>query len=248
MNYIEKIEVDISCSGHITNTYLLYTDSIKNKKDENENENKRDENKLCENKVNNERIGVLVDPGDEPQKIIEKIIELNVKVEKILITHAHGDHIGALEKLQLFTHAEIMVHEMDFRALINEEENYSDMLDIRVQHIDERKIILLKDGDKFNVGNMDFEIIHTPGHTSGGICIFEKTSNILLTGDTLFCDSYGRCDLYSGDFDKMVESIKKIFNRFADIVIYPGHGKAENVDKVKRKISMLFAYKGIHLG
>lgn len=220
MSYVEKIEVDISGSGHITNTYLFYDNTNK---------------------------AILVDPGDESEKIIKKIKELNLEVEAICITHAHADHMGALEKLSLYTNAKILVHKNDFPALINEAENYSEMLNVSHQYIDREKIEEVENGYEFSVGNMSFEVIHTPGHTAGGICILEKTSNKLITGDTLFSDCYGRCDLYLGNFDDMVKSIQKLFNRFDDIIIYPGHGEIKNIDNVKRRIKILFSLKGRQL-
>ena len=220
MSYIEEIKVDISGSGHITNCYLVYDETGR---------------------------ALLVDPGDEADKIIHRIKEFNVVVEKILITHGHADHLGALEKLQMFTKASILVHVNDVPEVLNEVENYCELLGVMPQHISKECIVPLKDQDTFTIGEMEFEVIHTPGHTSGCICVYEKTSKRLLTGDTLFADCYGRCDLYSGDFDQMVSSIKKLFSRFEDVMMYPGHDAIVNIDSCKRKIRMLLAYKGVHI-
>lgn len=220
MSYIEEIKVDISGSGHITNCYLVYDETGR---------------------------ALLVDPGDEADKIIHRIKEFNVVVEKILITHGHADHLGALEKLQMFTKAPILVHVNDVPEVLNEVENYCELLGVMPQHISKECIVPLKDQDTFVIGEMEFEVIHTPGHTSGCICVYEKTSKRLLTGDTLFADCYGRCDLYSGDFDQMVSSIKKLFSRFEDVMMYPGHDAIVNIDSCKRKIRMLLAYKGVHI-
>lgn len=217
---IEKIEVDIAGSGHITNTYLVYDDDKK---------------------------AVLIDPGFDSDKIIQKIIELNLFVEKIIITHAHADHIGALEKLQLYTKSKIIIHKNDFKSLINEEENYNEMLNVEHQYLNKEAIEKVEDSYEFKIGEMNFEVIHTPGHTSGCICILEKTSNRLITGDTLFSDCYGRCDLHSASFEDMVKSIQKLFNRFENITIYPGHGEIVNIDSVKRRIRILFSLKGAKL-
>lgn len=216
---IEKIEVDVGGQGHFTNCYLVF-----------------DENKEA----------ILIDPGFDENKIIQYIKNLECRVKYIIITHAHADHIGALENLQKFTDAKIIVHKNDYNSLIGEEENYSDMLGIKKQKLNTNDIIKVGDGYKFKVGKLNLEIIHTPGHTSGGICIFEKTSQKLFTGDTIFAEGYGRCDLYTGNFEKMLESIKKIFERFEEEVeIYPGHERKAKIFFVKRFLRILLATKGI---
>ena len=79
----------------------------------------------------------------------------------------------------------------------------------------------------------------------GSICVYEKNSKVLFTGDTLFADCYGRCDLNSGSFNDMVNSIKLLFNRFSNIVIYPGHGKSVKIEVAKRYVKMLMSMKGV---
>lgn len=217
---IDKIEVDVAHASHITNCYLVY--------DENSD-------------------GVLIDPGYEEEKIINEIKSKKCSVKYIMLTHAHADHMGALFKVQEFTNAKILVHIKDLEMLLEKQENYRDMLNVEKQNIDENKVITVKDLDVIDVGNLKFEIIHTPGHSAGSICIFELNNYKLFTGDTIFCDAYGRCDLYSGNFDAMVKSLRHIFNRFENIDIYPGHGEVVSILKAKRYISMLMAMKKIKL-
>lgn len=217
---IEVIKIDVANQGHITNTYLVYDE------------------------VNGKKEGILIDPADDAMAIIDKIKEENVNIKYIVITHAHGDHIGALEELTVYTKAKIIVHRNDKAALLGKEENYCDMLHVEKQDIAEESILQVDDNFSFTVLNMDFEIIHTPGHTSGSICIFEKNNNSLFTGDTIFCDCYGRCDLFSGSFEDMVHSLRKIFSRFDNVVIYPGHDKIVNISSAKKRIRMLIAMKG----
>ncbi len=217
---IEKIEIDVAKKNHITNTYLVY-----------------DSNKKA----------ILIDPADDSKKIISYILKYDLKVEYIIITHAHGDHIGALEELYEFTKAKILIHEMDYNSLIGTEENYSDMLGVKKQNLNTQSIIKVRDNDKFTVGKMEFCIIHTPGHTAGSICIYLKNENVLFTGDTIFSDCHGRCDLYSGSMEDMIKSIRKIFDKFIDITIYPGHNKIVNIETSKKYIRLLLALKGINL-
>lgn len=209
--------------GHITNTYLVYD----------ENQRKKE--------------GILIDPADNAEKIINEIKKNKVNVKYIVVTHAHGDHIGALEEVIRYTKAKVLIHFSDKDSLSDEDKNYSLMLGVKNQSINSENIIEVKDGDKFNILSMKFEIIHTPGHTLGSICIYEKTTSSLFTGDTIFCDCYGRCDLYSGDFSNMVSSLKKLFNRFEDVMIYPGHDKSVKIDSAKRRIRLLVSLKGVTL-
>lgn len=217
---IEKIEVNVANRGHITNCYLIY---------------------------DKKRNGIIIDPGYDENKIIDTIKKNEVNVKYIILTHAHGDHIGAVCAVQKYTNAYVMIHEDDYLALIGKCENYSEMLGVDIQNLPLEKIQKIKEGNIFTNIDFELEIIHTPGHTAGSICIYLKEINALFTGDTVFADCYGRCDLFSGSFSSMVNSIKKIFERFDDVIIYPGHDKIVNIKKAKKYIRLLMAMKGINL-
>ena len=218
---IEKIKVDVAGRGHITNAYIIYDDV--------------------------EKEGVLIDPGYEAKKIISTIVNLKVSIKYIVITHGHGDHTGALKEVYEYTKCHVIIHKNDYYMLVGKIENYSRMQGITEQDLSNCEIVKIEDGFNFRVGVLNFEVIHTPGHTSGGICLYEKTSKSLFTGDTIFYDCYGRCDLVTSNFDDMVSSIKKLFNRFEDIMIYPGHGMSINIDKSKKYIRLLLKMKGVTL-
>lgn len=221
MVHIELLEIDVADSNHITNTYILY-----------------DENKNA----------VIIDPADKYDKISSVLENKKLNVKYIFVTHAHADHIGALEKVKEYTKSKIVVHINDKEALLGNVENYSAMLNVKKQYIKDDDILTVKDGDIINVSDeISLEIIHTPGHTGGAICIYENNKNVLFTGDTLFWDCYGRCDLYSGNFESMVNSLRKLFNRFNNITIYPGHENVVNIDSAKKRIRLLLAMKGIQL-
>lgn len=217
---IEKIEIDVANQGHITNCYLVY-----------------DENKEA----------ILIDPADNPSLIISKIVNLNLKINYIVITHAHGDHIGALEELVNYTKAKVIINKNDYNMLIGEEENYCDILFVKQPNLNNEDILAIDNNYILKVGNLDFEIINTKGHSSGSVCIYEKNSNVLFTGDTLFADCYGRCDLNSGSFRDMVETLRCLFSRFIDIIIYPGHGKSVKIEVAKKYVKKLMALKGVHV-
>lgn len=218
---IEKVKVDVAGRGHITNVYIIYDDV--------------------------EKEGVLIDPGYDAKKIINSIVNLKVRINYIVITHGHGDHIGALKEVYEYTKCPVLIHQNDYDMLIGKIENYSNMQGVAEQDLSDCKILKIEDGFNFRVGILNFEVIHTPGHTSGGICLFERTSNTLFTGDTIFYNSYGRCDLVTSNFDDMVGSIKRIFDRFENIMIYPGHGISINIDKAKKYIRLILKMKGVKM-
>lgn len=216
---IENIKVDVAGRGHITNSYIIYDDV--------------------------EKEGVLIDPGYEYEKIIKTNVALGIKIKYIVLTHAHGDHMGALKEVYEYAKCPILIHENDYDMLIGKVESYSKFQGVALQDLTNCEIKKVKDGFTFRVGALNFDIIHTPGHTSGGICLFEKTSGSLFTGDTIFYDCYGRCDLATANFEDMVSSIKRIFDRFENIIIYPGHGISTNIEKTKKYIKLLLKMKNI---
>lgn len=214
---IETIQVDVADRGHVTNCYLVY-DKIS-------------------------KYGIVIDPGYNGDEIISEIKRNGVTVEYIILTHCHGDHIGALEDVQKYTNAKVIIHENDLDGLYDDEKNHSASLGVDVQNIDKNCILTVSNDNVFECGDMELEVIHTPGHTSGCICIFERTANVLFTGDTIFMDCYGRTDLKSGSFDQMQASIAKLFKRFKNIEIYPGHDEYGNIEGAKKRINLLLAIK-----
>lgn len=215
---VETVYVKIGKLDHITNSYLVY------------------------DKSSNE--GIIIDPGDEKEKIIQAIVSAKVNVKYIVLTHTHYDHIIALKDIQEYTNAKVLVHKEDIDGLTDDEKNHSTEMKIGLKRVNMNNVVPVEDGFKFEVGKMNFEVIHTPGHTRGCICIFEKTANVLFTGDTIFCEYYGRTDLKSGNFQDMKNSVDKIFNRFSNIQIFAGHDKSVNIDSTKRRIRLLLAVKG----
>ena len=143
------------------------------------------------------------------------------KVDLILLTHAHFDHILSLDTLRDATQAPCYVHKDDADSLMDGKKNafYTFFGQDKKYRPAE---ILLSGGEKIKLGNIDLEIISTPGHTKGCICI--KAGNTLFTGDTLFADSYGRCDLYSGDYKTLMSTLNKMRELDGRLKIYPGHG------------------------
>lgn len=139
------------------------------------------------------KTGFLIDPGDFDKKISDAIKENNLRIKNIINTHNHPDHTGGNKKFAYH----VLIHEYDGGSL--------------------------KDGDIIREGDIAFEVIHTPGHTAGGISL--KLGNRLFTGDTLFREGVGRTDLPGGNAEELLNSIKNRLMAFNDeIKILPGHG------------------------
>lgn len=173
---------------------------------------------------------VIIDPGAEFKRIDTKIVENGLIPKMIILTHAHGDHIGAVLEFKDKYHVPVYIHEDDAKALVDSNINLSKVLFRKDVIINPD--VKLHDGDKINLSDLEFEIIHTPGHTPGGISI--KIENIMLTGDTLFNKSIGRTDFPGGSFDQIISSIKdKIFKYDDDTIVYPGHNSPTTIKSEK---------------
>ncbi len=166
----------------------------------------------------------IIDPGYEGEKFLKRISELNLSLEGIILTHHHYDHIGGVAKIQSVNNCKVYIHRMDS------------------ERIKFKNLVLLESGTELTLETEKFKIIHTPGHTMGGICIYNERNKIAFTGDTLFLDDIGRTDLADGDGWLMRDSMVDIINKWDnDVVIYPGHGEGGTMKKV-RKINEEFKF------
>ena len=174
----------------------------------------------------------IIDPGAKAEKIIEMVNILEVKVKYIIVTHCHGDHIGALNKVKEKLGGKILVHRLDAEGIYNEDINLSYYIGMDSPELEADS--RLDDKDKIHLGNIEFEIIHTPGHTQGGICIYCKEYKMIFTGDTLFRGTWGRTDLPTGDFESIINSItNRIMTLPEETIVYPGHGKSTLIKEEK---------------
>lgn len=174
---------------------------------------------------------MIVDLGGEPEEVIIKSKELGFNINSIVLTHAHGDHIAGIPGLLGEISCPVYVHEKDEEMLLDPKLNLSAAMSI--DNISIKPDGLLKAGDILKVGNLEIEVIHTPGHTMGGISL--KVENYILTGDTLFKGSIGRTDLYGGSYDAIIDSVNnKLLIYDDDIIILPGHGPASTIGVEKK--------------
>ena len=173
----------------------------------------------------------IIDPGADFDRIVSKLKEHGLTPTMIILTHAHGDHIGAVNDLVEKYGAKVYIHKDDAEALKDANINLSKM--VTGKSISITPDVELEDGDIIKLGDLDLKIIHTPGHTRGGICI--KVENIMLTGDTLFNSSIGRTDFPGGSYEDIIASIKnKIFKYDDDTIIYPGHNSPSTIKYEKQ--------------
>ncbi|MCK8815978.1 MBL fold metallo-hydrolase [Natroniella sulfidigena] len=181
---------------------------------------------------------VVIDPGAEANRILEIIDDNDFQVKYVINTHGHSDHIAANSDIIEATKAELLIHEEDAEFLQNSELNLSSFIGLIGQELDcppaDR---LLKDGEEIEVGKLTFEVIHTPGHTPGGISL--RVDDILFSGDTLFAMGVGRVDLPRSSHQALRDSINKILAIKEDLKLYPGHGPSSTLEQTKKQNSYI---------
>jgi hydroxyacylglutathione hydrolase len=187
----------------------------------------------------NTKKGIVIDPGADFSTIKRKIKELKVKVEKIVLTHWHIDHISALDELKEYTEADILMHSEDERMLLESVDDLSFFAGNKkiFSHVDKK----LEDGDIIKCGKIELEVVHTPGHSAGGICLLGD--GVIFTGDTLFKGSVGRTDLPGSSCNNLEKSLKKILSLKGNLTVYPGHGPVSNLEWEKENNPFLVELK-----
>lgn len=174
---------------------------------------------------------VVIDPGDEPDRIIEFIKENNLKVSAIVCTHAHFDHVGAAGDIKKATGAKILIHKDDvetYRAAKEQAVFWGYDID-DVPEADD----FLDEGGEVQAGNLRFKVLHTPGHSPGGICLYGE--GVVITGDTLFQGSVGRTDFPGGDIAKLKKSFKRLLDLPDNTKVLSGHGPETMIGREKRE-------------
>jgi len=156
--------------------------------------------------------GLVIDPGDEVLRIVKEITRSGLSIRYIAITHGHIDHVGGVSELKRITRAPVLIHRLDAGALGT------------------RPDVFLEEGQTIEVGNYSISVIHTPGHSPGGVCLYAPGA--VFTGDTLFAGSVGRTDFPGGSHELLVQGVKqKIFPLGDSLRVYPGHGPESTIGR-----------------
>ncbi len=172
----------------------------------------------------------VIDPGDDADRILMALAKSELKVTYLINTHGHFDHVGANKRMKETTGAPLAIHPGD-EPMLGKLSKSAAMFGLAAEN-SPGPDILLNDGDEVSFGEITLKVIHTPGHSEGGICLY--TPGCVFVGDTLFYGSIGRTDLPGGDYDLLISSIKsKLFSLPDDTVVYPGHGPETQIGKEK---------------
>ncbi|MGA2964855.1 MAG: MBL fold metallo-hydrolase [Terriglobales bacterium] len=177
---------------------------------------------------------MVVDPGDDIEAILAIVRQHKLEVKRIVITHAHIDHVGGAMKLRALTGAPILLNQNDYALL--------KMLDMQASWLGMAtpgQVAIeasIADGDALRTGNLTANVLHTPGHTEGSVCLYFPTEKLLLAGDTLFARSIGRTDLPGGSFEKIMRSLRdRVLTLPDDTLVIPGHGPRTTIGEEREE-------------
>jgi glyoxylase-like metal-dependent hydrolase (beta-lactamase superfamily II) len=176
----------------------------------------------------NSREAMIIDPGDDIDAVMEIVARHQLQVKQIVVTHAHIDHVGGAMKLKQLTGAPILLNQNDSDLLR--------MMDTQAAWLGMRppgKVAIdqsITSGDTVKAGAVEGQVLYTPGHTEGSICLYFEAEKRLFAGDTLFAGSIGRTDLPGGSYDKIIHSLHESVLTLPDeTVVVPGHGSLTTI-------------------
>ncbi|MBF0382199.1 MAG: MBL fold metallo-hydrolase [Magnetococcales bacterium] len=174
---------------------------------------------------------ILIDPGGDSDRLLKRLNKHGLKLTHIINTHGHFDHVGGVHDLKEATGCQFWIHKGD-QAIVQNAANHAASWNLPfgpVPKIDK----FIEDGEKIQVAGITLEVIHTPGHSEGGVCL--KWNDQIAVGDTLFAGSVGRTDLPGGNMEKLLDSIMhKLIPQGENLTCHPGHGPSTNLGKEKR--------------
>jgi glyoxylase-like metal-dependent hydrolase (beta-lactamase superfamily II) len=179
------------------------------------------------------REGIVVDPGGNVEQIASLVQQRGLKIRTIINTHGHFDHLGGnRQALEVFS-ARLLIHQAD-APMLSRSAEVARKYGLQGENSPDADDWLVDGMDVF-FGTCHLKVLHTPGHTQGGCCLYFEKERIVITGDTLFADSIGRTDLPGGSHEQLLESIRtKLFTLPDDVVAYPGHGPQTTIGHEKR--------------
>ena len=180
----------------------------------------------------NSKETMVIDPAGDVDKIVEMLDILQAKLKYIYLTHCHGDHIGGVKELKQRCGGQVITQRLTAENLLDVNVNLTSYIGIGGLTIETDARV--DDNDLLHLGDLEFKVIHTPGHTSGGSCLYCEEEKLLFSGDTLFRGTWGRTDVPSGDFESVINSItKKLMILPDETIVYPGHGKSTMIREEK---------------
>ncbi|MBC8414805.1 MAG: MBL fold metallo-hydrolase [Candidatus Cloacimonetes bacterium] len=180
----------------------------------------------------NSRQAMMIDPAAPDRILLEEIKNLKLDLKYIINTHRHGDHIAGNQLIKDSFPAPLCIHKDDAAKLTDVKLNLSEFWNADI--VSPPADVLLEDGNMITLGSYEVIVIHTPGHTQGGICLLVE--GLLFSGDSLFSKGIGRTDLPGGNYEMLVSSIKdKLFKLPDETIVLPGHGPETTIKKEKRE-------------
>ena len=203
---LKQIEVKSSLIDEFTNCYIVQDENTKE--------------------------AMCIDPGGDFEKIQNMLNIMEAKLKYIYLTHSHFDHIEMANVLKEKCGGEILISRKGAENVNNSEINLANLINTNIKiDVDAR----VDDKDILHVGNIEFKVMYTPGHTNDGTCLYCENEKLVFTGDTLMYMGYGRCDFPTGNQKELKKSIKKLFLLPDDTFVYPGHGLATTIKDEKER-------------
>jgi glyoxylase-like metal-dependent hydrolase (beta-lactamase superfamily II) len=182
------------------------------------------------------REALVVDPGDEPEKVLAVLKQYDLVCRAILNTHTHIDHVGANEALKAATGARLMLHEGDLPLYDNLRMQSEWMGGMVLEPVRAEVDEHVHQGDRVTAGAVTADVLHTPGHTPGSLCFHVGDAKLLLAGDTLFCGSIGRTDLWGGDYEQEIASIRdRLLGLDEATRVICGHGPETTIGRERKR-------------
>ena len=229
--------IKITCPPLGTNTYLV----IEQNKEEFEEQHRNSQtphksalNMTVKGSYSKSSEAIIIDPSyKSTEKVLEQIKKSNIKIKYIINTHGHPDHTWENQKIKELTKAKLLIHKADSHLLKNPE------FETPIPFNESVPDKFLENGKTIILGKLKFKIIHTPGHSPGGVCLYEEHEQVLFSGDTLFKGTYGRTDLHHSDSEEMKKSLQKLSQLPSQTKVYPGHGKETTIKEAREWIDRM---------